>query len=246
MAEAYDEIGVGYSNQRKADPRIARLIVEALGDAERVINVGAGTGSYEPTDRVVFAIEPSSLMIDMRAQGSAPVVRGTAERLPFRDRSFDAALVSLSLHHWMDWNAGMAELRRIARRAVIFTFDPAVHFEPWLVRDYLPEIADLRGSHPPDPEAIGHALGHSTVVTVPIPYDCHDGFLHAYWRRPWAYLDPAVQASISGIAQLPATVRESGITRLAEDLHSGKWYEQHRDLVTRTQIDCGYRLVISH
>lgn len=241
----YDRIGRSYAGRRQPDPRIAAQILEALGGAERVLNVGAGAGSYEPADRSVVALEPSVTMRAQRPGGAAPCVAGVAGALPFADGAFDAAMTVLSLHHWPDQRAGLAELQRVSRRQVILTFDPAFHDRLWVVRDYLPEAADLPGSRPLGVDAIADQLGGGEVQVVPVPADCLDGFFWAYWRRPEAYLDPSVQASISGIAQLPADVVARGTAALATDLATGRWHERNAHLLERSEIDGGYRLVVA-
>ena len=111
----YNRIGDRYALRRQPDPRIAARILEGLGAATSVVNVSAGTGSYEPTDRRVVAVEPSEVMIRQRPAHAAPVVRAVAEALPFRDDEFDAALAVLTIHHWTDLARGLAELRRVTR-----------------------------------------------------------------------------------------------------------------------------------
>ena len=242
---AYDTIGRGYGLHRRADPRIAALVEEAIGGSSRVLNVGAGQGSYEPHDRPVLAIDPSRLMVAGRPAGAAPVTLALAEALPVADGAFDVATALLTLHHWDDWRAGLAELRRVAHRQVVFSFEPTVHLSFWLITEYFPGIAGHRGSHPPTPEAIAEALGGGRVQAVPVPADCQDGFLWAHWARPAAYLDPAVQDSTSGMALLDEASRRRGTAALAEDLASGRWAERHADLLARRQIDGGFRLIVS-
>jgi SAM-dependent methyltransferase len=241
----YDVIGVGYERFRRPDVRIERMLHEPLGDAVHVVNVGAGAGSYEPRDRRVVAVEPSLEMIRKRPPGSAPVVRAVASELPFVDGAFDAAMALLTVHHWPDPAAGLRELRRVTRGpVVVFTFDYAVHGAQWLVTEYLPSMLEL-DRDTPSPTEIADALGGGRVAVVPVAADCVDGFCHAYWRRPDAYLDPAVRAAISGIARLPDDVVEEGMARLRADLASGAWNRRHRDLLTQTEIDAGYRLVVA-
>jgi SAM-dependent methyltransferase len=244
-APVYDTIGVGYGGVRRPEPRIARRLLAALGDASRVLNVGAGAGSYEPTDRAVVAVEPSSQMIDQRPVGSAPALRAVAQALPFADGAFDGALALLTVHHWPDPVAGLAEVRRVvAGPVVVFTFDARVHVEQWLVADYLPAIGQL-DTHLPTPEAIAAALGGGRVEVLAVPHDCRDGFLHAYWRRPDAYLDPAARAGISGIARQPTEDVERAMAQLRSDLDDGTWHARHLDLLDREEIDAGYRLVVA-
>ena len=247
MGATYDSIGVGYAHVRRPDPRIAQQIAASLGSARRVLNVGAGAGSYEPADRVVVAVEPSERMIHQRpSEASRLVIRGVAGALPFPDDSFDAAMALLTVHHWPDPAAGLREMRRVATGpVVVFTFDHGLHAAQWLVTDYLPAMLEL-DTECPSPRAIADALGGGEVITVPVPHDCTDGFCHAWWRRPEAYLDPSVRAGISGIARLPAADVERGIARLADDLESGAWRAAHADLLDRTEIDAGYRLVVAN
>jgi SAM-dependent methyltransferase len=241
----YDRIGTVYARHRDADPRIARQIHAALGDARRVLDVGAGTGSYEPSDRDVFAIEPSETMIAQRPAGSAPVVRGVAEHLPFLTQSFNASMAVLTLHHWSDQALGLAELRRVAPRRVVLCFDVARHHTYWLVREYLPEIATLDDGSIMSPEEVADAVDASRIESVGVPWDCADGFLGAYWRRPESYLDPFVRACISGIARLHPEVVARGIGRLRRDIRTGAWARRHADLLQIDELDLGYRLVVS-
>lgn len=240
----YDTIGRGYSHLRRPDPRLAAQVEEALGRGS-ICNVGAGAGSYEPVGRPVVAVEPSAVMRAQRPAGSAPVVDAVAEALPFADGAFDAALAVLTVHHWTDRARGLAELARVSRRQVVLTFDPVVHADMWLVRDYLPEVTGLPGWDAPAPAAIAEALGGGTVEVVPVPADCIDGFLGAYWARPEAYLDPSVRAATSGLALLPAPVVDDAVARLAADLRTGRWHRRHGHLLQRATVDDGFRLVVA-
>ena len=243
MDQLYDSIGKSYTDFRREDPRIAARIRAALGDARTVVNVGAGAGSYEPRDLEVTAVEPSETMIAQRPEGAAPVVRASAEELPFEDGSFDAAMVVLSDHHWRDHDRGLAELRRVARRVVLLTWDPATVHDFWLVSDYLPCFEDLITEGFRIEQTI-EALGGVRVEAVPVPHDCVDGFMGAYWRRPHAYLDPHVRASISACALMDGVCLEEGMARLEADLHSGAWERRHADLLKLEELDLGYRLLI--
>jgi SAM-dependent methyltransferase len=245
MSSAYDTIGRGYSAVRQADPRIAARLHAGLGAAASVVNVGAGAGSYEPAGRAVVAVEPSQAMIDQRPPGLGAAVRSVADALPFPDRAFEGALALLTVHHWPDPLAGLAEVRRVTSGpVVVFTFDKATHDHQWLTAEYLPEIGSLDPGHLPAAD-IAAALGGGTVEVLPIPHDCRDGFLHAWWRRPAAYLDPAVRAGISGIARLPDAVVAPAMARLADDLSSGAWARAHRGLLDADEVDTGYRIVVS-
>lgn len=241
MAEAiYDGIGEGYALRRRADPRIASLIAAAMGDARTVINVGAGAGSYEPADRIVQAVEPSELMISQRAAGAAPCVRGTAESLPYEAQAFDAAMAVLTIHHWTDWRAGLREMRRVARRSIVLlTFD-AEGCDFWLTRDYFPALLALDRQIMPKLSDMAREFGEFRATPVPVPHDCVDGFLGAYWRRPEVYLDPVARRSMSSFGRIDA---EDGLNRLASDLESGVWRWCNAHLLARDALDVGYRLL---
>jgi len=243
MKELYDDIGGGYRNARRPDPRIATAIVRALGQADTVVNVGAGAGSYEPTDRSVVAVEPAMTMIRQRRAGSAPAVQASATALPFHDAAFAAALAILTVHHWPERARGLDELARVARgRAVILTWDPAASGF-WLVDDYFPEIVEIDRAIFPSIAELGRALGPVEVSTLPIPHDCVDGFLGAYWRRPRAYLDADVRGAMSTFSRIRRL--DSGLARLRKDVDDGSWARRYGDLLGRSEIDLGYRLVVS-
>jgi SAM-dependent methyltransferase len=242
----YDTIGTGYATKRQADPRIARAIGKALGDSASVVNLGAGAGSYEPPDLPVVAVEPSWEMIGQRPSGSTPVVQAVAERLPFPDRAFDAALAVLTVHHWSDRRAGLAEIARVARRAVLVTWDPGCRNNFWLTTDYLPEIVELDVPRFPTLAELATCLGGQIEAQVlPVPHDCVDGFLGAFWRRPEAYLDPAVRSAMSCFAELPAGRVDAGLTRLREDLNEGRWTARFGHLQDQDSADLGYRLLVA-
>jgi SAM-dependent methyltransferase len=236
----YDRIGGAYIETRRPDPRIAQVIRAALGDAASVVNIGAGSGSYEPTDLEVVPVEPSERMIRQRPPSLPPAVRGAAEALPLPDKSVDAALAFLTAHHWTDRPAAFAEIRRVARRrAVFFTHDPDAPFG-WL-DDYFPGLA---GSRYPEPAEF-EVLGRVTIEPVPVPADCTDGFTAGYWRRPQAYLDEGVRANMSTFALLGERVVADGVARLARDLADGSWQSCYASLMTLSELDVGYRLVVA-
>jgi SAM-dependent methyltransferase len=239
----YDSIGVGYSAYRRPDPRIAARIVDALGRARSIVNVGAGAGSYEPADRAVVAVEPSAEMVRQRPRSAAPAVRASADALPFRDHAFDAAMAVLTIHHWPDWRAGVGEMRRVARGpVVILTWDPA-HPGFWLVQDYFPEILRIDRVILPRLAEIERVLGPCTVHPVLVPADCSDGFLGAYWRRPEAYLDAGARGAISSFAKIQTL--DAGLDRLRADLADGTWQRRNGSLLGQPEIDIGYRLVVA-
>jgi SAM-dependent methyltransferase len=239
----YDTIGTTYAATRRTDPRIAAQIRAALGDAETVLNVGAGTGSYEPPDCRVFAVEPSAVMRSQRPPDAAPCLAATAERLPFAVQSFDAAMAVATVHHWQDPIVGLREMRRVARRVVVFTFDLTELSQFWLARDYLPELARLLAGHPSLAEQ-ARAIG-ALVEPVLIPWNCTDGFLEAYWRRPEAYLDENVRRGISVWAKLGSDIEQRAVRTLRDDLASGRWTERNRDLVDLEEADLGLRLLVA-
>ena len=243
MSELYDTIGRGYERLRLPDARIEAQLLGALADCTSVVNVGAGAGSYEPRARsnvAVVAVEPSRTMIGNRPADAAPVARASAIQLPFRDDTFSASLAILTVHHWPDRARGLREMRRVARdRTVILTWDPAAPGF-WLT-DYFPEILAIDRKIFPSLAELREALGDITVDTVPIPADCTDGFLGAYWNRPEAYLRSEVRAAISTFAKL--TDVETGLNKLRGDLQSGEWQRRYAEQLTGSALDLGYRLV---
>ncbi len=240
---SYEQIGVGYTHARRTEPRIAERIFSALGDAESVLNVGAGAGSYEPRDRDVLAVEPSRVMRAQRPSGAAPCIDASAEALPFPNQSFDAALAVLSDHHWSDPIAGLQEMRRVARRVVVFQWDDAESQRFWLVRDYLPEYHALTTGRPSLVERA--AAIHARIEMVPIPWDCVDGFFHSYWRRPFAYLQEPVRRGSSVWARLGEHTERRAVAALARDLASGAWEQRNAQLLELESIDIGARLLIA-
>lgn len=242
MATLYDSIGKGYRGRRIPDPRIAKAIWAALGDAKTVLNVGAGTGSYEPEDRDVVALEPSDEMIKQRSPTAAPAVQGVAESLPFPDKSFDAVMGVLTVHHWSDPSAGLREMQRVARdRVLLLTFDAQGPYF-WL-KDYLPGIVEIDQPRMPHMSLYADVWGKVDTINIPIPHDCSDGFLGAYWRRPTAYLDPTVRASMSTFPKLGDVTAEIGT--LMKDLESGAWHERYGHHLDMETLDIGYRLVVA-
>src|SRR5260370_13272851 len=217
----YDVIGVSYAATRSTEPRIAARIWAALGDAGTVLNVGAGTGSYEPRGREVIAVEPSAVMRAQRPPGAARCVAASAVSLPFADQSFDAAMAVLSDHHWPDPIVGLREMRRVARRVVVFQFDTGRPQRLWLTRDYLPEFGQLARPGPTLRER-ADAIGASSQP-VPIPWDCADGFFHAHWRRPEAYLRNDVRQGTSVWARVGRAAEERAVRQLRDDLASWRW-----------------------
>jgi SAM-dependent methyltransferase len=244
LVPLYDIVGRTYSATRRADPRVGAQISQALAGSASVVNIGAGTGSYEPAQTIV-AIEPSSTMIDQRPPGAAPAIRATAEELPLRDNCADAALAVLTVHHWADLEAGIAEMRRIARQQlVVLTWDADVIGEKfWLLSEYLPEVRAVDAALAVPVDRLVSLLVDPVVTPIPVPHDCTDGFGAAYWRRPDAYLDPTVRAGMSLFSKSGEGAVEIGLARLAADLGSGRWQRQHAELLELAELDLGYRLI---
>ena len=241
---AYDRIGRGYAKSRQTEPRIAARIEAALGDAESVVNVGAGTGSYEPVDRNVIAVEPSQEMIAQRRPDVAPAIRGSAERLPLRDNVVDAAMAILSVHHWNDPARGMREMRRVARqRIVVLTYDPDC-IQGWWLRDYAPEIGADDAERFPALDALLDWLGGGVVETVEVPSDCADLFLGALWARPELILADEIRASTSGFARMDSEQERAAVAKLGADLNSGAWDTRYGYLRRMDELDVGLRLVV--
>ena len=242
--QLYDAIGTTYSATRRTEPRIAAQVWAALGDARTVLNVGAGTGSYEPPDREVTAVEPSAVMRAQRPEGAARCVAATAESLPFEDQSFDAAMAFATVHHWQDPIAGLREMQRVARRVVVFTCentDRSWRRRFWLTRDYLHEVSASRIGLATE---LARALG-ARMEPVLVPWDCADGFFEAFWRRPEAYLDERVRRGVSVWAGVGPDAEERAVRSLREDLASGRWHERNRDLLELEAAELGLRLLIA-
>jgi SAM-dependent methyltransferase len=241
----YDTIGRGYVAHRRADPRWEALIAAQLGSGRTVVNVGAGTGSYEPRDRSVVAVEPSSVMLSQRPPGAGPALRASASALPLPSSCADVAMAVLTVHHWDDWEAGLAELCRVAPRRVVVAIDFAPHSRFWLYEDYLPELGASARDLRPDAALVADAIGATRNDVLPVPADMEDGVLGAYWCRPEAYLDPAVRANCSGLALADPAVVARGVAALESDLRSGAWNERYADLLVHDSVDLGYRLLVS-
>ncbi|MGI9168726.1 MAG: class I SAM-dependent methyltransferase [Caulobacteraceae bacterium] len=241
MVAKYDTIGINYAQLRTPDPRIAATIQASLGRAETVLNLGAGTGSYEPLDRRVTAVEPSLEMIRQRGSSAADVIQASADHLPFDDHAFDASMAILTVHHWPDKAAGLREMRRVTRgRIALLTFDPSRR--PWPT-DYFPELAALDEAQMPAMSDYEKWLGDVQVAPFLVPHDCTDGFLYAYWRRPEAYLDARLRSGSSSFWAIGDV--EAGTQRLKQDLETGEWGRRYAELLKRDSYDAGYRLVLA-
>jgi hypothetical protein len=243
----YDTIGLGYSTYRRADPRIAAAIHQALGDARSAVNVGAGTGSYEPTDRPIIPVEPSTAMALQRDPALPPAVLGVAESLPLADKTADAAMAVMTIHHWTDIGRGIAELVRVARkRVVLLTIDVDAEADMWLFRDYVPQILQRdRQDFPTISRLVTMLAAPTRVLTVPVPSDCTDGLGVAFWSRPEAVLDAGARAATSGFARLDNAVEATAVAKLKNDLDIGAWERRHGRLRTLSELDVGLRLLIA-
>jgi SAM-dependent methyltransferase len=245
----YDTIGLGYVAHRRPDPRWEAVVAHHLGQDGRrpprlVVNVGAGSGSYEPPGPVL-AVEPSAVMIAQRSRGAAPPVRASASALPLPSGCADVAMAILTVHHWDDAAAGLAELCRVAPRRVVLAIDFEVHSRFWLLEEYLPEVGATTRRIGPSAAAIASAIGATTSIDLPVPRDMQDGVLGAYWCRPEAYLDPAVRATCSGLALADPDVIARGVRALQADLDDGAWRRRHADLAALDSVDLGYRLLVA-
>lgn len=240
----YDTIGHGYARSRRPDPRIETQIFDAIGPARSVINVGAGTGNYEPSDRLVAAVEPSATMVEQRPHRRG-CVRAVAEHLPLRDDAAEVVTAFFTIHHWNDQAAGIRELGRVAERQVTLVYDPTMTSQMWL-REYFPSLATAPWEvEAPDAERIAQYLEVDEVRIIWVPPDCSDGFTGAYWNRPERYLESEVQAGMSTLSRLTPEARAEGTERLRVGIESGQWDRDHGQLRQAEHFDMGYRLVLS-
>ncbi|MCB9077177.1 MAG: class I SAM-dependent methyltransferase [Anaerolineaceae bacterium] len=241
MDPIYDDIGINYSVTRCTDPKIAQQLYAELQGATRIVNIGAGTGSYEPENIDLVAVEPSSKMIAQRTMGSHPVEQAFAEKLPFDNRSFSHAMTVLSMHHWENRPLAFSEINRVAtEKFVTITWDP--HSEPfWLTRDYFPEIHEMDRQIFPDLDELNEYFDEVTMRPLPIPSDCQDGFFAAFWKRPAAYLSHQVRQSMSPFAKIKDL--SAGLQKLEDDLASGVWAKNNHAILDLSSLDVGYRLI---
>ena len=240
----YDAHGGGYAQRRRPDPRIEAMVHAALGEARTVLNVGAGAGSYEPLDRHVIAVEPSAAM---RAQRPAhrPAIVGFAEQLPLDDASVDAAMAMYTVHHWADLDTGLAELRRVTRGPIVVMSGDADAFDRLWVSDYAPELLAAETKRTPSIAHIAQRIGpNSEVLTVPVPLDCTDGFVEAFYGRPERLLDPAVRKAQSSWAFIAEGVEARFVEALTRDLASGRWDERYGHLRTQPTFEGALRLIV--
>jgi len=243
----YESKGHGYTQHRRTDPRIAAQVHAALGPAGPVVNVGAGAGSYEPTDRNVVAVEPSAVMRSQRPPETGPSVAAVAEALPFPDGVFAAALATVTIHHWVDPLAGLMEMRRVATGPVVaLTFDGDRLDRFWLA-DYVPELIAAERRRMPPISLFAEAWGADTESRpVPIAADCTDGFTEAYFARPEAFLDDAVRGAQSCWGFIPPEVEERFVAQLSADVVSGSWDDRYASWREASAFEGALRLVVGH
>ena len=244
----YDTHGQKYSGQRKTDPRIAAFIHKALADSETVINIGAGSGSYEPEDKYLIAVEPSIIMRTQRiANGKIPAINAKADSLPFDDRSFDAAMAMVTVHHWPDIEKGISEIRRVTKkRFVIMTFDPDALDDFWNV-NYFPQLIEIERARYPSITRLQKALSAKTeVIKIPIPLDCVDGFQETYYGRPEAFLEKEVRMAQSAWGFLPADLEKKYLQNLSNDLQSGAWDKKFGHFRTQPNFTGALRLIVAN
>ncbi len=244
----YDKYGQQYSGHRQTDPRIAKFVLKELKESKTILNVGAGSGSYEPNDKYVIAVEPSLIMRNQRiANNKTPAINAKADSLPFDDNSFDASMAMVTVHHWPDMKKGLSELKRVSKNnVVIMTFDPNCLNDFWNA-EYFPEVIEVEKKRYPTNDFIVECLGETCdIVSIPIPFDCVDGFQEAFYGRPEAFLSKEVRLNQSAWGFLPQGMEDKIVKRLADDLESGNWdkkYGKHREL---TEFTCALKLIVAH
>jgi len=243
----YGVIGLDYAKYRQPDPHIAEFIRAALGDARTVLNVGAGAGSYEPTDRVVTAVEPSASMRAQRPAHLPLAIDATAEKLPFADNSFDASMATFTVHQWPDLKAGIAEMRRVTRGPVlVLSCDPDELHRSWL-NIYAPEMIAVEASRYPSMQSIADLLGGKVEIKfVPIPLHCTDGFGEAYYGRPERLLDPGARLANSAWSFVDGSIAKRFVTELGRDLENGTWDKQHGHLRSQPFFEGSLRLIVAN
>jgi SAM-dependent methyltransferase len=241
----YNAHGSDYSAYRRTDPRIAQYVHEALGEARTILNVGAGAGSYEPFDRYVVAIEPSSVMRSQRSDKHVPALNGKAEALPFDDNAFDAVMAMVTVHHWLYMKKGLKELKRVSRKKVlVLSFDPEALDNFWMA-GYAPELIAVEKLRYPTIDFVIRALGgQAEVIDIPVPFDCTDGFQEAFFGRPEAFLDPQIRKSQSAWGFLEKGKEKEIVGRLKRSMESGEWDERYGHLRKQEEFTCALKLIV--
>jgi len=242
MPVNYNKLAESYQKYRKPDSRIAERILYHVGDSEKILNVGAGIGSYEPSRADIVALEPSYGMILQRSHSQTKLIQGIAEHLPFRDNYFDVSMGVLTLHHWTDITSGLQEIIRVTRNKIILLTWVGYGEKFWLEK-YIPEIMGVDFDLFPTLEELERILGDILIETIKIPHDCTDGFMCAYWRRPEAYLDSNVRKAISTFSRISNI--QNRLEVLQDEISSGEWNKKYAYLLEKESLDLGYRLVVS-
>jgi SAM-dependent methyltransferase len=245
VGEIYDRIGRSYISGRRTDPKIAAQLHSFLEGAESILNIGAGTGSYEPQHSKLIAVEPSATMIQQRPQSSAPVIQASAESLPFDYNQFTHCMTVLSMHHWSDRAKAFSEIKRVTQKRFVALswYSPGLENKYWLYRDYLTQIPELNSSIFPTVYELKVHFPNLQEHIVPIPYDCLDGFDGAYWKRPEAFLDPDVRKNMSVFSKIKNI--EPILDKLKYDIESGNWIKRNQKLLQLSEYDCGYRIFVA-
>lgn len=241
MTVIYDDIGLGYNVTRRTDPKIAKQIEKNLVDATKIINLGAGTGSYEPLGVDLIAVEPSKLMIEQRAANAYPVKQAFADNLPFRSNYFSHAMTVLSMHHWQNRRAAFSEIKRVTTdKFVAVTWFPHLA-DFWLTKDYFPEIHQLDSQAFPSLDEFEAEFNSLEITPLLVPEDCQDGFLACFWKRPTAYLQQSVRKGMSTFSKIRNL--DDGLWQLENDLKTGLWHKKNSHILESTELDVGYRIV---
>ncbi len=102
-------------------------------------------------------------MLRQRPPGAAPAVRAGASALPLRSGWAEVAMAILTVHHWDDWERGLAELCRVAPRRLVFGIDFEVHAQFWLLQEYLPSVLEHTLACGPPADVIAEAIGADHV-----------------------------------------------------------------------------------
>ena len=185
-------------------------------------------------------------MIAQRSPDAAPAIQAVAEALPLGDRAVDAAMAVLSMQHWDDVEQGLRELLRVARRRVVLvTMDVQVLAQLWLIRDYVPETLADHAAGFPSISRLLELLPPASTVVIPVPRDCADGFMAAFWGRPEAYLDPGIRAATSPWHQLAPETVDRALGALERDLTTGGWDNRYGQLRRKPELDVGLRLIVA-
>jgi ubiquinone/menaquinone biosynthesis C-methylase UbiE len=256
MKAIYDNIGIGYSKHRCADPRIVDTLTRLLSLSPPAVlaDIGAGTGNYSRAladlGFHVLAVEPSATMQSQApAHAAVDWYFGTAEHVPLPDSSVDGAACILASHHFSSLEGAILEMARVCSGGPIvwFTFDPRQAEYPWL-HDYFPSVWESTAVIFPPLEDVRYLLETHTnrrvsVTSWPVPYDLQDCFMAAGWRTPEMYLDPEVRACMSGLALAEPGRLEEGLSRLRREIKGGEWKRKYGHLLEWEAIDWGYRFL---